>query len=585
MIPPVEPGRETSSGEREVFRRLRDDPITRGWTVLHSLDMAHHRRQVAGEADFVAVVPGKGVVCLEVKGASSVSRQDGQWFYGTSRQPDRRGPFRQASENMHSLRDALVERDRRLSRVVFWSAVVFPYVSFDKRSDEWHPWQVIDSRVFRGGSLGRAVEGVLDSARLLLKEKRVPWFDSSQQEPSAPQCGRIIELLRPQFEAFESPRSRAERLEQELKRYTEEQYEALEAMRANPRVLFEGPAGSGKTLLAIEACRRAERAGRKVLFLCFNRLLGRWLERETASLAPAVKCSTLHSFMMQVSGARPGPHDQTFWERALPERFIDCMLDGNNERQAFDELIVDEAQDMLSGTYLNALDLSVHGGLAAGTWRFFGDFEKQAIYNPEGHGGTPVLPRLSEVAPTFRLRSNCRNTPRIASVAELVGHLVPGYSRILRPDDGMEPALHYYTTDHEQQQLLSSSIRQLRDEGFRVSEVAILSPRSDTRCVAAGLQGTSLAPLAGAPSNNSIRFGSLHSFKGLEAPAVILTDVSAEEGLEISTLFYLGATRALQRLHVLAHSSAKGAITSALVAGLSSAYPLPRGRTTDDRAS
>lgn len=126
MIPPVVYEGCPSPGEAEIFRRLRDDPETHGWTVLHSLDIAKHRRQISGEADFVVIIPSRGVLVLEVKAAHSVRRtSEGQWYYGTNPKPDPRGPFKQASEAMHSIRDRVVSQDRSLSRVVFWSAVIF----------------------------------------------------------------------------------------------------------------------------------------------------------------------------------------------------------------------------------------------------------------------------------------------------------------------------------------------------------------------------------------------------------------------------------------------------------------------------
>lgn len=39
-----------SPGEVEVFRRLRDDPDTKSWIALHSLDIAEHRSQLEGGA-------------------------------------------------------------------------------------------------------------------------------------------------------------------------------------------------------------------------------------------------------------------------------------------------------------------------------------------------------------------------------------------------------------------------------------------------------------------------------------------------------------------------------------------------------
>src|SRR4051794_39464032 len=97
-----------SPGEREVFMRLKSSgPETGDWIVLHSLDLANHVRQISGEADFVVLIPGKGILCVEVKACKSVRRNDEGWIYGLEAKVDRRGPFRQASEAMHSLRKRL----------------------------------------------------------------------------------------------------------------------------------------------------------------------------------------------------------------------------------------------------------------------------------------------------------------------------------------------------------------------------------------------------------------------------------------------------------------------------------------------
>ena len=41
-----------SPGEREIFASLKNDEKINSWTILHSLDLANHARQVSGEADF-----------------------------------------------------------------------------------------------------------------------------------------------------------------------------------------------------------------------------------------------------------------------------------------------------------------------------------------------------------------------------------------------------------------------------------------------------------------------------------------------------------------------------------------------------
>lgn len=283
----IDPGTR-SPGEKEIFQRLRDDPITDGWFVLHSLDIAIHRSQVAGELDFVVIIPSKGGVCLEVKAHNSIACNGGTWYFGSNPKPDPRGPFKQASQGMHSIRKFLLEKRPELSRVVFWSAVVLPYVEFDEVSPEWHPWQVIDNHKFITKSIGQNILDVINHARkFLTTSPNATWFDHNSAEPDSKQCKLIANDLRPEFEFFESPLSRQARRNEELKRYTEEQYEALDGMMANPRVIFSGPAGTGKTLLALEAARRSCALGQKTLLVCFNHLLGSEMKEQTKPLQPS----------------------------------------------------------------------------------------------------------------------------------------------------------------------------------------------------------------------------------------------------------------------------------------------------------
>lgn len=117
MIPPVVGSGTTSAGEREIFLRLRDDPGATAWIALHSLGLARHDAGVAGEVDFVVIIPTRGVLCIEVKGcsASALRRDSGLWFYGPGDRGDPRSPFRQASEAMHSLRREILRSHAMLA--------------------------------------------------------------------------------------------------------------------------------------------------------------------------------------------------------------------------------------------------------------------------------------------------------------------------------------------------------------------------------------------------------------------------------------------------------------------------------------
>src|ERR1700674_2418198 len=306
MIPPA-CSLKTPTGERELFTKLRDDPDTTGWVVLHSLDIKKHRSKIEGELDMLVLVPGLGVLCIEVKGCH-VSRHQGEWIYPYETSLE--GPFKQASKAMHSLRDYLVKRDCTLSRLLFFSAAVFTRVDFDEQSPEWHPWQYINKRLFIRRPISLNIVNILERAHEHAKTSagRLSWYDETHSRPTEAQIRKMVSLFRDDFEYPVSLRSDLEQIEQTILRFTEEQFDSLDLLRDNDRVIFKGPAGTGKTFVALEAVRRAVADGKSVLFLCYNTLLGDWLKEQTLCLSNNPKmfqCRTFHSLLLEIAAARP----------------------------------------------------------------------------------------------------------------------------------------------------------------------------------------------------------------------------------------------------------------------------------------
>jgi hypothetical protein len=569
MIPPGFDPTTTSPGEVEVFLRLRDDPGASDWTVLHSLDLPEHGRQISGEMDFLIVVPHQGVLCLEVKSHRHVSRlADGTWLVGND-PPSFRGPFKQAAEAMHAVRKELGEREPSLRSVLFCAGVCFPFLNFSLASPaEWFAWQVLDSSALRARPISQSIASMIASAREhVSRAGTASWFDPAADTPTTDEADVLARALRPAFEAFESPRARREARAQELRKYTEEQFDALDAMEANDRVLFEGAAGTGKTLLALEAARRSASDAIPALFCCFNRLLAGWLQQECQPLAEHVKVQTFHSLLLALAPStevpEAGPSD--FWERLLPDAALDHLLDGA-AAAPFGRLIVDEAQDLLRPQYLDVLDLLVEGGLASGSWRIFGDFERQAIYGFDGPAPARSLLSRVDSVPTFRLTANCRNTPRIAAQVSLVTGLPP-YQRILRPDNGVEPELRFLRHGDSAGEALTSILEMLKREGFAGDEVVVLSRRnkdSAAETISTEPWRSRLRPL-GSLARGHVRFGSIHAYKGLEAAAVVVTDIDAVGTPESDALMYVAMTRATDRLVVIASEDVKRDLQRRLV--------------------
>ncbi len=564
LFPAVIPSGYNSPGERELFSKLRDDTYTQNWIVLHSLDIAQHRKQVTGEIDFVVIIPGKGVLCLEVKAGKSLYRDRGLWYYGTNPKPDSKGPFKQASDAMHSIKDRLIKQRPELSKVVFWSAVMFPYIEFTVESGEWHQWQVIDKRKYQAEPIGWLLERILTKARQYLGNKRLGWFKPESTGPSVDQCKLIAQVLRPDFECYESPKSRINKTFEEIKRYTEDQFQALDNMAANDRVIFEGPAGTGKTLLAIEFARRAKASNRKVLFICYNKILAKWLQDQTFALGPAVTTCNLHEHMARILGINlRDTSDNSYWKEELPRETIDKLSDPKARNIRFDEIIIDEAQDIFSTNYLDVLDLSLEGGLATGKWTIFGDFTTQNIFKGNDVSLDEFKRTLSGNAPIFSLRKNCRNTPRIAGLAQDLAGGTLVYSKTLRQDDGVKPEVHYYSNSEDQRILLVQCLEKLKRDKINNNDIVILSIRSNENCIASKITDQALrnrlTPYGLSTDSNRIGYCSIYKYKGMEAPVVIVTDIASFEA-ESKSLLYIAVTRALVQLIILASEKLRNQI-------------------------
>lgn len=555
LIPPYVAPDNPSPGERLLLSRLKQDTGAPDSVVFHSLGIAQHGQRLSGEIDFVVVVPGQGILCLEIK-AGQVSRREGQWIYGV--EPRTRtsavGPFRQAADGMHALRRYLARADPELGRLLYFSGVIFTDTDFDEQSPEWHPWQVAGR-----SQLDRSTPSVI-FARLLREAHDLTastpsarWYDRTRSRPTTGQIEKIVRLLRPDFEYPAVSRAITELAEGELLKFTEEQFAALDVLEYNPRVLFMGPAGTGKTSLALEAARRADLRGDRVLLSCFNRLLGRWLNTcRTDAAARGGVTGTFHSLLLRLSGLEVSrEHDGSFWTDELPDAVIERALDGVISTPMFSFLCIDEAQDLLHSKYLDVMDILLEGGLGGGRWAMFGDFEYQNVYStrPTGNPPPPEIPQTRTTGHVpFPLRTNCRNSPQIAAGIEITSGLSPGYSRVLHTADGPDIEVGFAHSQEDRVALLRRSLSTLLDL-YSPDEIVVLSTRDDEASTAAILSSrsgeVSLEPLrSGRRSPGTVGFATVHAFKGLESTTVVMTDIAGLAEPEERTLLYVGMSRA-----------------------------------------
>ena len=439
MIPPTLDDSVTSNAERKIFQWLQK-LNWKSCVVLHSLGLSEHVNNIFGEIDFV-VISTEGILCIEVKGGI-VYREDGLWHfvnrYGRNNVKNQ-GPFMQAEGNMQSLRQYLRKRlDKKdpLVRCQYACCVMTP----DCRLNAIGP-DVIPEVLFDSDSDENELGDFFDSSFQY-------WSDELESKHgfrggllSQGDVSRAVDLLRGDFRFVPSISSIINRINRQLTSLTDEQYLLLENLDVNERLMVSGAAGTGKTLMAIEQCRRETAAGLKVLYLCFNHMIAAYVRRLTDAEGNPWDVYTLHSIMkMMVGKMDSATISSEIFVSELPEHFIEHMS-SETEWKPYDVVIIDEGQDLMNKRYMECIDKLVLGGIENGRWTIFYDpqqnlFQTDAEFNE-------VQQKLVNISAGFRLSINCRNTKQIAFANQAISNFRQG--RILKAE-GIVPTYNCYKT-------------------------------------------------------------------------------------------------------------------------------------------
>lgn len=510
--------------------RLKAERGYEDWTVLHSLDLAGHIQFQRSEADFVLLVPDFGILVIEVKGHGWVRRDPatGLWSLGHDA-PRQRSPFRQASEAMYSIRDQLKEHRPEWAHLQFEILVVFPFAEFivEDGGIEWHAWQVADRRDLSTHSLAELALNALECARRDAVERR---GTRSPFPLSKAAADEVLRVLCPSVGSEQVNRQAQRELEhRDLLRHEDELDVILDAVWRNDRLLVRGGPGAGKTALLVKAAARAaaEAPGR-VRLMCFNRLLAQHLSQQLIDVAEVTTLNQLLGSLDVHAGAV-----QLAQRRAAGE-FSPAQI-----------LLLDETQDLLNSGARAVLDLCVEGGLRGGRVMAALDDLHQRLYR---HDDQLQSSDFLYSAATVDLADNRRNLPRVSALASSLSGRVP-WRRTLRQDDQAEPT-QCFAPRSALITRLAELVQQFELEGFKRSEMVILSGCRPEMSLAQEAQrrGLPVRPL-GEASVETLPFASIHAFKGLEAPVVILTDLP--HGPHPDTLMLVGLTRSSSRAALL----------------------------------
>lgn len=550
--------------EAELLERLRFE-LSDEYIVIPCLEVPRQRGAIDSEADFVILHP-RGRLVLEVKGGE-IGCQGGRWY--RVRQGHRESiapPFYQARDNSYEIREYLERqcgRESTEARMPFNQAMVFTDVDFNAQTFECPQERIVDRAELAEHTLAEIVARLLDDAEARFR-KHFPDRELPAPATDAQLLG-VAQLLRPDLRLTSN--LSATDMDLELIRLSASQLNALDLVKKNKRLRITGGPGSGKTLLAVETCRR-ERAAlpfAKIGLLCFNRHLGAHLADVSAREGLAtVGAGSFYAHIDQVLGdASDAAATDPAYFRARVERATAVARAWPQEAK-LDLLVVDEGQDFRDDAgKLAFMDALLKGGLKDGRWWWFEDLDQ--ILTPEVPAEpTPAgqaLFALLDGAPEAVVERNWRNTEQIArAAAKVMGRPVHEGSGISGP--AVTTAAYQQGKELATLEALLTHIV-LPQQG--PEDIVVLSARGAGKESYAShrmLCGLRLVPYD--PSRpyepGTLRTSTVFKFKGMESHAVVLADLDSLASERDRRKAYVGISRAKYALYILASPAAEQAL-------------------------
>ena len=549
LIPDVP--KECPNGERVVYERLGRE-LPADWVILHSLGLPRHEKKIWGEADIV-VISDHGIFALEVKGGQ-VSCHDGVWrfegpdFHAYTKRED---PWTQSKTAMMAIRKALRDANSAFDSVLFGYGVVMPFTRFEATGAEILPEVLLDRLNFRQG-----MDQYLGRLHRFWQADCSAKHGKTYRGLARHQIMQARQILRPDLETSLSIGGYLTGVDTKLLQLTNEQIRVSRRLTANPRSVVRGPAGTGKSILALDRARHLADSGRKVLYLCFNRLLAGHVSRSVAEQGVVgLDVRHAHALYREIIAAAGkngdlaalDSDDPEFFTRRFPELASDALLETGSV--PWDVLVVDEAQDLLTPAHLDVFDLLVRNGLDHGSWHMFLD-PQQNLYGSDVE--KQVEERLSTAYPVHdRLEDNCRNSRQVVVQASIISGIDLAISNA---PDGLECTNVVYKNARDGLEKLEELVAGLLASDVRISDLIILSTRQREKSLIAGLSTLAGRPFSdlgddGRAADGAIAFSTMHGFKGLERLAVIAIDMAEIGDQKWSMVHYAGLSRARCLLH------------------------------------
>lgn len=512
----------SSEGECLVYEAL--SKLNNEYVVFHSYRWLGEikQRRSEGEADFVVLHPQKGILSIEVK-AGSIAYYNGNWIQTNRHTKESKiiDPVGQAAESQYRIQNYL-RRHLNGQIPVVGRVVWFPSVSIHDKITL--PLEVNRDIIFDVGSLDNPAKD-LDKAFSYWKLN----LGARGTELCIHDFKNVIKLLMPSFKIVESVASTAFESKRSYIQMTRQQASILNFLQEQPTAVIHGPAGTGKTMLAIEKANMLASKGEKVLYLCYNEFLVSYLKEHYKDTG--IIFHNIRSLAEELM-----PHVECSISEIIPRfteyfqnEYDDCLWSYNN-------VVIDEGQDIPESILEH---ISILTDMLNGHYYVFYDKNQYIMM----HKSTHWLDTYGDCR--LVLYKNCRNT---AEIARTIGTTVENIKKDVYINDlsGIIPKGSFYKMPKELRAVVSDFVTRMLQDKLKVEDIVILTIDSVKNSMLQNNMHIGSIPISTTPKKGHILFTSVRKFKGLEAKAILLIDIyvdKLDDELH-KRLIYVGCSRA-----------------------------------------
>ncbi|PKO33785.1 MAG: DNA helicase II [Betaproteobacteria bacterium HGW-Betaproteobacteria-7] len=575
-----------TGGEKRFAQRL-ESKLENDWLCWYDVPLGPHNVH----PDFVVFNPRRGLLVLEVKDwkldtIRDIDRQSATLLTNTGlkRQAN---PLEQARQYAHAVVDCL-KRDAQLTinSGREQGALLFPWGYGIVLAN-------ITRKQFDSTNLGE----VLEPHRVICQDEMTDSVDAeafqerlwsmlpfARSVPLAlPQIDRIRWHLFPEIR-IATPGQGGLFAEQEqeipdIVRVMDLQQEQLARSLGEGHRVIHGVAGSGKTLiLGYRAEHLAQVCVRPILVLCYNQTLAKRLARSMASrgLAEKVVVMTFHQWcraqlLAYDVGLPANNEDKNAFFAEMVERIIRAVDANLIPPGQYDAVLIDEGHDF-QPEWLKLVTQMVNPHTNSLLVLYD---DAQSIYGKGRHSKFSFKSLgIQAQGRTTILKINYRNTQEVLELASgIASELlkpsasdedgVPIVAPISAGRHGPKPLLIKLPSIQDEADYIAQHLKEAHKTGTPWSDMAVIYrdyPRIGKTVLAtlrkAGIPVTYQDDITFAEKEDTVKFLTMHSCKGLEFPLVAIPGAGraeVDEGRkdEEARLLYVAMTRATRELVVV----------------------------------